>query len=78
MHKVRADVKSDDVERIKAKTTALAQASMKLGEALYGAQTASGEAGPGPGEGKKGNGAGGDNVVDADFEEVKDDKKKSA
>jgi molecular chaperone DnaK len=73
-------VKSDDVERIRAKTTALAQASLKLGEAIYGAQTASGEGGPGPGpgEGKKGNGAGGDNVVDADFEEVKDDKKKSA
>jgi molecular chaperone DnaK len=68
--------KTDDVESIKAKTTALAQASMKLGEALYGgAQAGAGEAGPG--EAKKPNG-GGENVVDADFEEVKDDKKKSA
>ena len=70
-------VKGDDVENIKAKTTALAQAAMKLGEALYGgAQAAAGEASPG-GEEQKGGGSG-DNVVDADFEEVKDDKKKSA
>jgi molecular chaperone DnaK len=69
-------VKADDVDNIKAKTTALAQAAMKLGEALYGgAQAAAGDASPG--EDKKTNGAG-DNVVDADFEEVKDDKKKSA
>jgi molecular chaperone DnaK len=71
-------VKTDDVDNIKAKTTALAQAAMKLGEALYGgAQAASGEANPGAGGAKKGEG-GGENVVDADFEEVKDDKKKSA
>jgi molecular chaperone DnaK len=70
-------VKTDDVDNIKAKTTALAQAAMKLGEALYGgAQAASGEGNPGGGA-KKGDG-GGENVVDADFEEVKDDKKKSA
>ena len=70
-------VKGDDVENIKAKTTALAQAAMKLGEALYGgAQAAAGEASP-DGEEPKGGGSG-DNVVDADFEEVKDDKKKSA
>ncbi len=70
---------SDNVDTIKAKTTALAQAAMKLGEALYGAQPAGGgDAGPGAeaaGAQKK-NGASGDNVVDATFEEVKDDKKK--
>jgi molecular chaperone DnaK len=75
---LRDAVKADDVDNIKAKTTALAQAAMKLGEALYGgAQAASGEANPGGGGGKKSDG-GGENVVDADFEEVKDDKKKSA
>ena len=53
---------------------------MKIGEAIYGAQQGAGEAG----EGRAGDAAkarskgGGDNVVDADFEEVKDDKKKSA
>ena len=55
---------------------------MKLGEAIYGAQQAAegaagGAAGADEGAHKKG-GAAGDNVVDADFEEVKDDKKKSA
>jgi molecular chaperone DnaK len=72
---------SDNVDTIKAKTTALAQAAMKLGEALYGAQPGGGgDAGPGADAGgaQKKNGASGDNVVDADFEEVKDDKKKSA
>jgi molecular chaperone DnaK len=75
-------MKSDDVGAIKAKTQALTQASMKLGEAIYGAQQAGGgaggpEAGSGAGGEQKKSGAG-ENVVDADFEEVKDDKKKSA
>jgi len=79
---LREALKSDDVEAIKAKTAALTQASMKLGEALYGGQQAAGAGGgsdPGAGgaEQKK-NGGSGENVVDADFEEVKDDKKKSA
>jgi molecular chaperone DnaK len=68
-------VKSDDVEDIKAKTNALAQASMKLGEAMYKAQQ--GEAGAAPEGGDANAAAGGadDNVVDADFEEVDDQKK---
>jgi len=73
-------VGADNLDGIKAKSTALAQASMKLGEALYGQPGAGGDAGgSGAGDdGQKTSGAGGDNVVDADFEEVKDDKKKSA
>jgi molecular chaperone DnaK len=67
---LKAAVKSDDVSEIRSKLTALAQTSLKLGEAVYGGQ--GGDAG---GQKKSG---GGDNVVDADFEEVKDDKKKSA
>ena len=39
---LREALKSEDVEAIKAKTNALTQASMKLGEALYGAQQAGG------------------------------------
>jgi molecular chaperone DnaK len=70
-------LKADDIEAIKSKTNALAQASMKLGEAIYGAQQAAEGAAGGAGEAQK-KGGGGDNVVDADFEEVKDDKKKSA
>ena len=61
----------EDVEAIKAKTNELAQASMKLGEAMYkaGAESAPHE----------GHAAPKDDVIDADFKEVgPDDKKKSA
>jgi molecular chaperone DnaK len=68
---------SDDAERIKTATTNLAQAAMKIGEAIYAAQQGAGTAGE-PGSGDGGSASGDDNVVDADFEEVKDDKKKSA
>jgi molecular chaperone DnaK len=71
-------VKGDDPEDIKAKTNALAQASMKLGEAMYAdAQKAGapgGDAGPQPGAGASG--APKDDVVDAEFTEVDDDKNK--
>ena len=51
---------------------------MKLGEALYGGQQAGG-AGGGRRRGRRAEEERrGENVVDADFEEVKDDKKKSA
>ena len=63
-------VKSDDVDAIQAKTQALAQASMKLGEAMYKAQAA-------PGEGEA-SAKPDDNVVDAEFSEVDEDKKKGA
>ena len=70
-------LKGDDGDAIQAKTNALAQASMKLGEAMYkdmqqpGADGAPGEAGAAPGgvAGKK------EDVVDAEFTEVDDDKK---
>jgi molecular chaperone DnaK len=77
---LREALKAEDVEAIRSKTNALAQASMKLGEAIYGAQQAAEGAagGAGAGEAQKTGGSAGDNVVDADFEEVKDDKKKSA
>ena len=69
-----ADLKSalegDDAESIAAKTQTLAQASMKLGEAMYAAQQGGGE-----GDGAE---ASADDVVDAEFEEVSDDGKKSA
>ncbi len=75
---LKAAIKAEEVEDIKAKTNALAQASMKLGEAMYKAQSGGGEGGgdaggaaPGP-EAKKD-----ENVVDAEFSEV-DDKKQGA
>jgi molecular chaperone DnaK len=83
VEKAIADAKdaigSDDVERIKTATTNLAQAAMKIGEAIYAAQQGAGPTGGDTGAGEGGDTtAGDDNVVDADFEEVKDDKKKSA
>jgi molecular chaperone DnaK len=77
-----ADLKSvldgSDAEAIAAKTNALAQAAMKLGEALYKAQGA-GAAGPDMGGGEPGqaSGKGDDDVVDADFTEVKDEDKRA-
>jgi len=69
-------LKGDDIEDLKAKTNALAQASMKLGEAMYKASQAEGAAADAAADGAahSTNGSGDDNVVDADFEEV-DDKK---
>ena len=79
-----ADLKSvkdgDDVAAIEAKTQALTEALMKVGEALYKAQAAEGGAGD-AGAGDAGAGAQASNdekVVDADFEEVDDRKGKSA
>jgi molecular chaperone DnaK len=69
-------VKGDDAEAIKAKTNTLAQASMKLGEAMYrqAEQSAAGGQGSDGGAGGAGGGPKED-VVDAEFTEVDDDKK---
>src|SRR5689334_4629386 len=76
---------TDDVDQIKSKTEALAQVAMKLGEAMYKTQqTGGGESGlggPQGGAGAGGGAAGGpgsDKVVDADFEEVDDQKKRGS
>jgi molecular chaperone DnaK len=72
---------SDDAAQIKAKTEALAQASMKVGEALYKAQQAQQAGAPegsGPSSGGTGAGGANDKVVDADFEEVDDQKKRGS
>jgi molecular chaperone DnaK len=75
---LRTAIKADDVNDIRAKSTALSQAAMKLGEALYASQPGGSGGDPdASSDGQKKSGSG-DNVVDADFEEVKDDKKKSA
>ena len=65
---LKTALEGDDAEDIKAKTEALGQASMKLGEALY-ADQAEGDDAPGAPEAEADDG-----VVDADFEEVDDDK----
>ncbi len=73
---VRNALKGTDVEEIKKKTQDLVQASMKLGEAIYKSQQST-KPGDAPKDAKE-EGKKDDNVVDADFEEVKEDKEKSA
>jgi molecular chaperone DnaK len=66
---------SEDPDAIKAKMEALAESSMKLGEAVYKAGQ-EGEGAPGGGAGPSGSaGDDKDDIVDADFEEVDDSKK---
>jgi molecular chaperone DnaK len=70
---LRGVLEGEDAEAIREKTTALAEASMKLGEAMYKASQAEAEA-KAAGTDKPA-----EDVVDADFEEVKDDdQQKSA
>ncbi|WP_262297351.1 molecular chaperone DnaK [Microvirga sesbaniae] len=72
---LRQALAGDDAEVIKARTTDLMQASMKLGEAMYAAQAGAGEGGEQP----EGEAASKDDVIDADFQEVDEgDKKKRA
>jgi len=75
---LKETLKSEDIEDIKKKTEALVQASMKLGEAIYKSQQST-KPDSGKDDGKDEKEKKDDNVVDADFEEVKDeDKEKSA
>ncbi|MEQ8602787.1 MAG: molecular chaperone DnaK [Marivibrio sp.] len=65
----------EDAEAIKSKTEALSQASMKLGEAMYKAQQGEEGGAEAGADASEASGKGQDDVVDADFEEVDDDKK---
>merc|ERR1712216_118048 len=61
---------SDDLDELKSKTEALSQASMKMGQAIYGQQQQqAGGDDAGAAEGDKKD----DTTVDADYEEKKDD-----
>lgn len=72
---LKSVLSGDDADQIKAKTEALAQAAMKIGEAMY---KASQESGAAPEGGEQASAKPDDGVVDADFEEVDDDKKKKS
>jgi molecular chaperone DnaK len=69
---LEAAMKGENADEIRRRTEALAQASMKLGEAMYRAQQEAGAAGGGGATGKD------EGVVDAEFEEVDDDRRRSA
>ena len=76
---LKTALEGDSKDEVEQKTNALGQVAMKLGEAMY-RQSQGGEQTPPPG-GAAGGGSGGssdEGVVDADFEEVKDDDRKSA
>jgi molecular chaperone DnaK len=67
---LKSELESENTEAIAAKTQTLMQASMKLGEAMYQAQQGDADAaGPAASEEPV------DGVVDAEFEDVSDDKK---
>src|SRR5271163_4339765 len=78
----RSAMEGTDIEGLKQATERLSQVAMRIGEAMYKAQADAGQGGPGGGAqggGQGGSGAAGDEkVVDAEFEEVDDKKKKSA
>jgi molecular chaperone DnaK len=64
---LKSELEGENAEAIAAKTQTLMQASMKLGEAMYQAQQGAPEAEAGA--------AADDGVVDAEFEDVSNDKK---
>ncbi|MBV5305915.1 MAG: molecular chaperone DnaK [Desulfobulbaceae bacterium] len=77
IEKVKAAATGDDIDALKSAIEALTTASHKLAEIMYSQAS---KQGAGDGAHAAGGGAGGsapkdDDVVDADFEEVKDDKK---
>ncbi|MCE2926231.1 MAG: molecular chaperone DnaK [Rickettsiales bacterium] len=68
---------SDDTAKIEERTQALTQSSMKMGEAIYKAEQAKAQAsGDNAGNGDS-SGSTNDNVVDASYEEVDENKKKN-
>ena len=72
-------LKGTDTEEVKKKTQSLVQVSMKLGEAVYKSQQKDQSQPEKPGDQKnKEENKDKENVVDADFEDVKEDKEKSA
>jgi molecular chaperone DnaK len=83
---LRTALKSDDKGAIEKKTDALAQASAAIAQRAYAAEQGAGAggAGPGAGAGAGASGAGAqgsagrDDVVDAEFEEVKDKDRKAS
>ena len=70
-------LKGENTDDIKKKTETLVQASMKLGEAIYKSQQNT-KPDSNKDDGKDDKGKKEDNVVDADFEEVKDENKEKS
>jgi molecular chaperone DnaK len=75
---LRNALKGTDIEEIKKKIQDLVQSSMKLGEAVYKSQQNAKPDAAAKGNDKKDEGKKDDNVVDADFEEVKEENKEKS
>jgi molecular chaperone DnaK len=78
VEELKETIKTDDKEAIEAKTTALTELSGKLAERVYAQKAEQGDAGASDATGAEGDASdtsAADDVVDAEFEEVKDDKK---
>ena len=74
IEKLKETLKGTDSEKIKAETEKLSKLFYDLSAKLY-ANKAPNDAGPNSNEGPKNEGKGADNVYDADFKEVDEDKK---
>ena len=78
---VKSAMEGTDLEALKSSSERLSQAAMKIGEAMYKAEAAAAQSPgstPGGDAGSHAGAAKDDKVVDAEFEEVDDKKKKSA
>lgn len=73
---LKTAIKGDDLEQIEAKTTVLTEASAKIAEKAYAEKGGAEGAAEAAQESTSSEKNEGDNVVDAEFEEVKDDQKK--
>ena len=74
INELKDTIKNGNVETIKNKTKDLAEASMKLGEAIYKSQQEQAKPEAKPEANESTSGGEKENVVDADFEEVSDKK----
>jgi molecular chaperone DnaK len=75
---LKTALEGDDKAAIEEKSTALATASMKLGEAMYAENQAEADAAADPDFGADAEPTQDDDVVDAEFEDVDDDDQKKA
>ncbi|ETX15319.1 molecular chaperone DnaK [Roseivivax halodurans JCM 10272] len=72
---LKDDLEKDDADKIRSGIQNVTEASMKLGEAIYKAQTAEAEGGENPDDGEQSQGGSDDDIVDADFEDLDENKR---
>jgi molecular chaperone DnaK len=72
---LRETMEGEDAEKIRARSQDLTEAAMKLGEAIYKAEAERQQAAEAGGADEGPGASGDDGVVDADFEDIGDDKK---